>query len=317
MTGGKGGMRLAGVLLAGFGALSVASFLGRSWWGFELLAHFRPHYAALAAVFLVFFVVARRALAAAVAAVVLAAHALPLLPYLMPAAPAGAMPAPLLRVLTLNLHHRHVDTDAVQRLLVQERPDLVALTEVIPDQSRLLEALRPLYPHQIAALDGNLFDVVLLSRFPFVSEESWQAPGTERPVRRVRLCGTDGASCLTVVALHGARPLSEAAIRKRQLAQAARFAAEAGGRVVLLGDLNVTPWSPLFDDLLSVGGLRDSALGRGITQTWLSGWPFLGLPIDHVLVGSGIVALSRRVGPDVGSDHFPVIVDLAGAASGG
>jgi endonuclease/exonuclease/phosphatase (EEP) superfamily protein YafD len=79
---------------------------------------------------------------------------------------------------------------------------------------------------------------------------------------------------------------------------------------VLLGDLNCTPWSPAFDRLLAAARLRDSGRGRGLHPTWFSAVPFVGLPIDHVLVGPGVGVRGRHVGPDIGSDHRPVIADL-------
>jgi endonuclease/exonuclease/phosphatase (EEP) superfamily protein YafD len=58
-------------------------------------------------------------------------------------------------------------------------------------------------------------------------------------------------------------------------------------------------------------GLRDSALGFGLHPTWLSRWLPLGIPIDQILHSDAIAVLDRRVGPDVGSDHFPVTADIA------
>jgi endonuclease/exonuclease/phosphatase (EEP) superfamily protein YafD len=37
----------------------------------------------------------------------------------------------------------------------------------------------------------------------------------------------------------------------------------------------------------------------------------LRLPIDHILIGPGLAVLDRRLGPDTGSDHLPVVADLA------
>ena len=46
----------------------------------------------------------------------------------------------------------------------------------------------------------------------------------------------------------------------------------------------------------------------------MSSWPAeycpLGITIDHCLVSPDIEVKQRLVGPDVGSDHLPVIVDL-------
>ena len=80
---------------------------------------------------------------------------------------------------------------------------------------------------------------------------------------------------------------------------------------MLTGDLDITPWSPAFTKLLSNSGLVDTGPKRGLSATWFSKIPFVGLMIDHVLVNPGIAAVDNRLGADVGSGHLPVIVDLA------
>ena len=78
----------------------------------------------------------------------------------------------------------------------------------------------------------------------------------------------------------------------------------------LLGDLNLTPYSPPFHRLLADGRLRDAMQGRGWQPTWrASFWP-LALRIDHVLVSSGVCVEEATVGPAVGSDHRPVLARL-------
>ena len=78
-----------------------------------------------------------------------------------------------------------------------------------------------------------------------------------------------------------------------------------------MGDMNATPWSPVLRHFMEQNGLRDSALGYGVHPTWFSRWLPLGIPIDQILHSDGITVLDRRVGPDVGSDHFAVTADIA------
>ena len=72
------------------------------------------------------------------------------------------------------------------------------------------------------------------------------------------------------------------------------------------GDFNATPWCRAFRRLVSASGLVDTALGRGVQTTWNARYPAPRIPIDHVLVPPTAIVLRRQVGPDVGSDHFPV-----------
>jgi endonuclease/exonuclease/phosphatase (EEP) superfamily protein YafD len=79
----------------------------------------------------------------------------------------------------------------------------------------------------------------------------------------------------------------------------------------VMGDMNITPWSPVMRDFLEQNRLKDSALGHGIHPTWFSHSLMFGIPIDQILHGSGVVILDRHVGPEIGSDHFPVTADIA------
>jgi endonuclease/exonuclease/phosphatase (EEP) superfamily protein YafD len=82
------------------------------------------------------------------------------------------------------------------------------------------------------------------------------------------------------------------------------------GRVpVVLGDLNASPWSTDFRLLLDAG-LLDSERGFGPQGTFPAGWA-VQLPIDHCLHDPALVTTAREVGADLGSDHRPLLVELA------
>ncbi|NEO61878.1 MAG: hypothetical protein F6J98_16150 [Moorea sp. SIO4G2] len=83
--------------------------------------------------------------------------------------------------------------------------------------------------------------------------------------------------------------------------------------VVLIGDLNVTMWSPYYKSLIESSGLHDARAGFGILPT-LSQFspanPWLAIPVDHCLVSRDVKVIKMRTGPDLGSDHLPVITDI-------
>lgn len=82
-------------------------------------------------------------------------------------------------------------------------------------------------------------------------------------------------------------------------------------RVQYFGDLNVTMWSSNYSKLIADSGLANSRKGFGILATWPMFFPLLSIPLDHCLVSPGIGINACRSGPDIGSDHLPLIVELA------
>ncbi|HEV2148552.1 MAG TPA: endonuclease/exonuclease/phosphatase family protein [Longimicrobiaceae bacterium] len=89
--------------------------------------------------------------------------------------------------------------------------------------------------------------------------------------------------------------------------QVARWAAQRGAQIVA-GDFNMPVESRIYRE--SWGGYRNafSHAGRGLGFTRDNGW--IRVRIDHVLAGPGWRVDLAFVGPDVGSDHWPVVADL-------
>jgi endonuclease/exonuclease/phosphatase (EEP) superfamily protein YafD len=82
---------------------------------------------------------------------------------------------------------------------------------------------------------------------------------------------------------------------------------------VLVGDFNASPANRWFGQLLGLG-LRDAheAVGRPFATTWPNGRHLLPpLLLDHLFADPPIVPLRVREGRGVGSDHRPIVVDLA------
>jgi endonuclease/exonuclease/phosphatase (EEP) superfamily protein YafD len=83
---------------------------------------------------------------------------------------------------------------------------------------------------------------------------------------------------------------------------------------VVVGDLNTTMWSPAYRKLIHATGLRNARDGFGICPTlgserrWIAA---LALPYDHSLVNQKVGVIGFRSGPFLGSDHLPIIAELA------
>jgi endonuclease/exonuclease/phosphatase (EEP) superfamily protein YafD len=86
------------------------------------------------------------------------------------------------------------------------------------------------------------------------------------------------------------------------------MAGEQKHPVLLIGDLNVSPFSYWFRRVVCESGLKDSTKGFGFQPSWPSHNRLLRIPVDHVLHSPEIIIHNRVVLGDVGSDHFPVVV---------
>jgi endonuclease/exonuclease/phosphatase (EEP) superfamily protein YafD len=79
--------------------------------------------------------------------------------------------------------------------------------------------------------------------------------------------------------------------------------------VLLVGDLNATPWSHGMRLLRDGTDLGYRSPDPAWTATWYSFY-LLGIPIDHALATPPLVIARREIGPSVGSDHRPQLLEI-------
>ena len=88
-------------------------------------------------------------------------------------------------------------------------------------------------------------------------------------------------------------------------AEAARDSPEP---VLLIGDLNVTMFSPHYEQIEDAG-MTNARAGRGVQPTWPD-WSPVRIPIDHVLVSDEFEVCEMEVLDSFGSDHLPVLATV-------
>ena len=317
-------LRLLGllVLYASVGTLALGTILaefGERWWIADLFAHFRYHYA-LGALLLAGAALAlgRRvaglAAACLIGAQIWAIAAPPRTPVLENPA-AGTT----LRVMSVNVLVVNPRQDDVIEAIERAAPDIVALQEISRAWHPIIERLTKRFPH-VAPADWRTqpSDNVLLSRHPIIESRATIPPGPARWLAHVEATVKVGGAPIRVLAVHPPLPAGPLLtdIRQAHLDYYARVAATAKLPLLIVGDFNITPYSPRFRALLREGGLRYVHLG----WAWPRSWPSAnrgsyrryvrGFPIDHVLTSRHFAVAGARTEEDVGSDHFPVVADL-------
>lgn len=302
------GLAEAFLTLTALGA--SASFLAPLGWPWELASHFPVQYAAVLLGVAAAAAVARMPRHALLCGALGLWHLGQVLWSARPL-PEGGGGGPEASLVVFNVHTANGRFTEVEDYLLARAPDAVVLLEVSPRWWTELRRLRKAYPHALEEPRGDNFGIAVLSKTPLEEARFVLLSPVEVPsvVARLRV----GGRPLSLVATHPLPPASawHAADRDAQLAALAALVAELAPPVVVAGDLNATPWSPVFRRLLRDTGLLDSRRGFGVHATWPTDIPFARIPLDHVLVSPGVRVLSRSVGEPLGSDHAPVEVRLA------
>ena len=291
------------------GLATIAGFFGKLYWLFEIPSHFRVQYLFLLLPFAIAFLIGKKYKFAIIAGLLVLINTATILPLYFGSTQVSPK-ATRLRAMLLNVNSANRQHDRVVEVIRDENPDFFLVMEVTETWLAKLTELLPDYQYKVSRPRHDNFGIAFFSRLEPEKMEILQI-GSSVPSVLARLKYADGS--LTVIGTHPLPPVGAeyAHSRNRQFSDLARQVKQISGPVVLIGDLNMTSWSPYFSDLLEGSNLRDSRQGFGIQPSWPDGLFFLYVPIDHCLVSKEIEVADRRVGPSIGSDHFPVTIDLA------
>lgn len=247
------------------------------------------------------------------ATIVVIAHLAWIVPPLTDTVPvsAAARRAPHVRVVTANVRYDNTEHGPLIAELERLRADVLVIQEVTPAWWEAIQRsrLRTAYPHAASDLRDDPGGMAVLSKVP---------------LRRVRVHHAGGWPIITATVELGGRPVQLAGVHvvaplqtfaRNQRAQRAVTAIVRGlprPRLVL-GDFNASPYNRWFEQMLDLG-LRDAhqSVGRPFATSWHNARRWLPpLLIDHVFSDPALVALDAAEGTGTGSDHRPVVVDLA------
>jgi endonuclease/exonuclease/phosphatase (EEP) superfamily protein YafD len=298
------------IVVALVGLTTLLGLLDRVWWVFEGADVFRLQYLFVLTAAAVVGLLLRRprtaALAALLAAVNVAALGIPVAgnATAAPSAPTSES----LRLLVANVEVGNTDFGAVERIVEQTHPDLFGVTELTPAMARQLGRKLAGYRTRVLSTRDDAYGIGVYSRIPLLSAKVAHFPpdGPPTVVARLRVAGKP----VTVVVTHVHTPFA-GSIHVRQLDALAAARSQLGERVVVCGDFNTPPWS---------GPLRDFAADTRLhdlygSHAWAGySWPTWGyvlrVPIDNCFVSDGVAVTGHHDGPNVGSDHRPLVVDI-------
>jgi endonuclease/exonuclease/phosphatase (EEP) superfamily protein YafD len=299
------------IAAAGAAAITLAGFCGAGSGLCDYAAHFRPHVAAgallLAVVALLFAGSQRGVLTAAALAAVgivniaaMAAEGR----FRAPAATAAGADRRF-KIASANLLFFNTDYGRGLQWIRREQPDVLVLTEVTDGWADAIETLADLYPYRAVRRTGW---VAMIARHPWTAFDVVAGPRPKQGILVARFAVDDTE--LTVIGAHPASPQNLRLTRRRdeEIGIIAALARAAPGPVAAMGDFNATPWSAPMRRLVRTSPLRYADLQATTWPTTLPRW--LGIKIDHILLGNGCGLVDYKVGPKIGSDHRPVVAAI-------
>lgn len=278
----------------------------------DIASHFRLHYAAGLGAIAVFMFGSKRNEIALAALLLAALNLGSALFYPHKPLEAASIGKPL-KVVTLNTLHWADNTEKIVQFIRKETPDIIFLQELPIEKLTILNQLANDYPWQKHCAELADCGLAMLSRAPW-----HEASIVFRPEKNERYVwarfGPDFAN-MTVAGVHLKWPYFSS--QRSNLETVYQDLPKSSGPMLIAGDFNATPWSWMLrsftaaNNLWPAGPFRPTWPVRKFSQDVVCGLCFPQMQIDHILVSDQFRILNSRTGPYVGSDHLPLIVDIA------
>ena len=292
--------------------ISLASFAGAWVWWLDVLANFRAQYVVILAILGLLVAASRwRRTGLAILGVALV-NLLFVAPLFVGSPGEPVAGAPGMRVMSFNLLSTNESYSEVIEYIEATEPDLVLLHESSRPWEVAMASSGLDYEIIRGRSENLIFGTLVLARDEVEAVSYGFAEGDGRAISLVYQ-PENWSVPVQILSSHPLAPTSgeRAALRDAQLSFAAGWAAGQEGAYAVVGDLNASPWSSPFRGLVSEGGLRNSQIGFGLQPSFSANTIFpLRVPIDHLLHSDDLRVRDRRLGPALGSDHFPLVVDL-------
>ena len=287
------------------------AFAGRLHWTLELATHFRWQYLSFSVLVLLAALLFRCWKCAVVCVVALVISSFMVLPAFIATADQG-MTTRSVRILFANVYVRNRNSDALLELVRLHEPDVVIVAETDQEWIETLKTLETNYPHARYEANYGAFGISTLTRVtPDCFAIEWIGTEVSVPITKLEL--SIDQMPLTIYGVHVESPGNHESLRIRSdhMEHLAEMIGKDPTRCAVIGDLNISPWSPYFGDFLQSTGLRDSRRGFGIQNSWPTWQSVAKIPIDHCLVSKDIVVKRREVLNSISSDHHPILVEIA------
>lgn len=216
-----------------------------------------------------------------------------------------------LSILYSNVYVHNKTPEKLRALIQKQQPAVICLTEVSQEWLDKLD-IGADYPYSYLrpgkSADGNaIYSRLPLSELRRVPEEGYFAS----LFARIEL---SPLSFAYLKLIHAPPPQLDPAGLKRlefftELAKESRENEKS--RTILVGDFNTASSNRLLGEIVGLFGLRLASNGWFDFPTWRPvEFPLLVAPIDHLAIGRDVFTESYGAGPDIGSDHLPLLARL-------
>ena len=222
-------------------------------------------------------------------------------------------PENVVKLLIYNVLMENQKTENFINLVKKTQPDLFLLAEVNKFWVDEVSKLEAEYPYSIKYPIENTYGLTLFSRLELVDAEIKFLVEDDIPSFHTYVKLRSGA-LVKLYCLHPRPPVptenTRSLERDAELLIVGRIAEKTDEPIIVAGDLNDVAWSRTTTLFQKISGLLDPRKGRGLYNSFHANHWFLRFPLDHVFHSNDFRLVELERMPNIGSDHFPILIAL-------
>lgn len=217
------------------------------------------------------------------------------------------------KLLVCNVYQDNRDASRCLQYILKYSPDIVLLVETDEWWRSQLSSLEREYPYLVMKPLDNTYGMILYSKLELINPQVKYLveEGIPSIHTKVKLLSGD---IFHLYCVHPQPPVPQenprSTERDAELLMVAKQAKSCNLPVVVAGDLNDVAWSYTTELFMKVSGLLDPRRGRGFFNTFHAKYWFFRWPLDHIFCSKHFQLVDLQRLPQVGSDHFPMYVEL-------
>lgn len=200
--------------------------------------------------------------------------------------------------------------------------DMIVFIEATLETKRMSERLHEYYPYYINEDTDKPFQrpfsYIILSKTEIIKTRAIllsETPWTNVAVN-LQIKPTDFSETISIYSLHPHPPVNKffTDYRDEELNQVSQIISDDDTKnIIAIGDFNVSPYSPSFNNFLKTSNLNFQSYGFLLNPTWPAQFPLpiFQIPIDHVLYSDNLIQQNKYVGPAIFSDHHAIIAEFS------
>ncbi len=218
-----------------------------------------------------------------------------------------------IRVVISNVEMENDQYEVWMTTMRDADPDVLVVLE--PNQAWVdaIASLIESFPERIIVPQDNWYGMIMLSKLPIVTHQVRYLVQEDIPSIDAEL-RLDDDRVVRFVAVHPRPPEpirgNDATARDAELTLWGTELADETKPSIIGGDLNDVAWSSTTRLFLRTSGMLDPRRGRGMFNTFHADHIWMRFPLDHVFVSPHFTISNVRLLPFIGSDHFPIQIDL-------